>query len=217
MLFFLIVLVRGGNSAFNKETGQTVLVDDQTIHSTSCNALLNSWKFGQPIVLIAGNGYNLFPYDLGHRRYVVLGYYLITHAWGTLCMSKSAWRLDHIPLFSGTGAFFSKSTGILCEVEVYVSMDSSSGKTLVDSVRLVCLSGIFQLEKYINCLTESRTTYLFQSQAIYLLEFAKPAYTLALLFTIMVGSALNLTVVYFSVGSTVLLCLRIPADIILIF
>ena len=87
-IFSLIALVRGGNSAINKETGQTVLVDDQTIHSTSCNALLNSWKFGQPIVLIAGNGYNLFPYDLGHRRYVVLGYYLIIHAWGTSNISN---------------------------------------------------------------------------------------------------------------------------------
>ena len=78
----LIVHIRGGNSAIDKVTGQTVLIDDQTVHSASCNALLSSWKLKQAIVLIAGNGYNLFPYDLGNRSYVVLGYYWITHAWG---------------------------------------------------------------------------------------------------------------------------------------
>ena len=74
---------RGGNSAVHKETKQTVLVDDQTVHSKSCAALINSYKAKQPIVLIAGNSYQLFPYDLEQRSYVILGYYLITQAWGT--------------------------------------------------------------------------------------------------------------------------------------
>ncbi|KAF8495854.1 hypothetical protein JB92DRAFT_2817986 [Gautieria morchelliformis] len=71
----------GGSSAINKQTKQTALVDDQTVRSASCNALINSWMAGQPIVLIAGNGYQLFPYNLEDRSYVVLGYYVITHAW----------------------------------------------------------------------------------------------------------------------------------------
>ncbi|KAF8578009.1 hypothetical protein K439DRAFT_1395975 [Ramaria rubella] len=71
----------GGNSALNKQTRQTVLIEDQTFRTKSCAALINSWKAQQPIVLIAGGGYNLFPYDLEHRSYVVLGFYTIAHAW----------------------------------------------------------------------------------------------------------------------------------------
>ena len=53
----------------------------------------------------------------------------------------------YIPLFSGARAFLSKPTGILCEVEVYVSMDPISGETLVDSVRHVCFCSAIAFRK----------------------------------------------------------------------
>jgi hypothetical protein len=98
----LIVHVRGGSSAINKETKQTALIDDQTVRSPSCNALINSWMAGQPIVLIAGNGYQLFPYNLGDRSYVVLGYYVIAHAWGMSYVLRCTCCSGDLTLHRGT-------------------------------------------------------------------------------------------------------------------
>ena len=59
------------------------LVEDQEAESPSCSALLDSWKSKQPIVMIAGDGYALFPYIMPSEcHYVILGYYFIAHAWG---------------------------------------------------------------------------------------------------------------------------------------
>jgi hypothetical protein len=53
----------------------------------SVRALLNNWRKGVPVALICDEDYRFFPYDLhapGHS-YVVLGAYLITHAWRKFC------------------------------------------------------------------------------------------------------------------------------------
>ena len=55
-----------------------------------------------------------------------------------------------------------------------------------------------------------------QNQALYLQGLVRAAFSLVLLYTTLVGSALVLTVVCFSAESTLLLRLRVPADIILI-
>jgi hypothetical protein len=81
-VIYLIDLTRGGNSATDKITGKISLIEDQTLSSPSCAALVNSWKTKEPIVLIAGSGYELLPFNIKPKEYVVLGYYIISHAWG---------------------------------------------------------------------------------------------------------------------------------------
>lgn len=71
----------GGHSALDRLTGRVSLVEDQVADGGSCAALISSWKAAHAIVLIAGNGYRLFPYSLDNMNYVVLGYYHIVHAW----------------------------------------------------------------------------------------------------------------------------------------
>ena len=73
---------RGGHSATDKNTGKSALVEDQSLTSPSCAALFNCWEAKEPIVLIAGSGYELFPFKFTPKEYVVLGYYVINHAWG---------------------------------------------------------------------------------------------------------------------------------------
>ncbi|GJJ06387.1 hypothetical protein Clacol_000578 [Clathrus columnatus] len=72
---------RGGHSAMDRLTGRTSLVEDQASDSASCAALISSWKASQPIAVVAGSGYKLFPFSLGEKNYVVLGYYHILDAW----------------------------------------------------------------------------------------------------------------------------------------
>jgi hypothetical protein len=81
-LIYLINLTRGGNSATDKITGKVSLVKDQTLRSPSCAALFSAWEAKEPIVLIAGTGYELLPFDIKPKEYVVLGYYAISHSWG---------------------------------------------------------------------------------------------------------------------------------------
>ncbi|KAF8513163.1 hypothetical protein BU17DRAFT_53515, partial [Hysterangium stoloniferum] len=68
--------------ALYKNTGKSTLVEDQTVTSPSCAALVSSWLAKEPVVLIAGSGYELFPFNIQPpMEYVVLGYYVINHAW----------------------------------------------------------------------------------------------------------------------------------------
>ena len=57
---------------------------DQLEDDRSVRALLNNYRSGRPLVILADNNYALFPYDLAANgyAYVVLGLYWITHAWG---------------------------------------------------------------------------------------------------------------------------------------
>jgi hypothetical protein len=81
-VIYLVDLTRGGNSSIDQSTGEISLIEDQTLKSPSCAALVNAWKAKQPIVLIVGSGYDLFPFDIKPKEYIVLGYYVISHAWG---------------------------------------------------------------------------------------------------------------------------------------
>jgi hypothetical protein len=57
---------------------------DQLEDDRSVRALLNNYKSGRPLVVLADNNYALFPFDLTANgyTYVVLGLYWIAHAWG---------------------------------------------------------------------------------------------------------------------------------------
>ncbi|KAH9036924.1 hypothetical protein EDB84DRAFT_1156137 [Lactarius hengduanensis] len=59
---------------------------DQLEDDRSVRALLNNYKCGRPLVLLADDNYRLFPFDLTANgyAYVVLGLYWITHAWAEL-------------------------------------------------------------------------------------------------------------------------------------
>ena len=57
---------------------------DQLEDDRSVRALLNNYRSGRPLVVLADNNYALFPFDLSADgyTYVVLGLYWIAHAWG---------------------------------------------------------------------------------------------------------------------------------------
>jgi hypothetical protein len=61
---------------------------DQLEDDRSVRALLNNYRSGRPLVILADSNYALFPYDLAANgyTYVVLGLYWITHAWGQYYM-----------------------------------------------------------------------------------------------------------------------------------
>lgn len=67
------------------ETGEhvrvTELKQDQTETQASARSLYNNWRLRKPLVVLIGKNYALFPYDLGDRSYVVLGWYMITQLW----------------------------------------------------------------------------------------------------------------------------------------
>jgi hypothetical protein len=67
---------------------------DQLEDDRSVRALLNNYKSGRPLAVLADNNYALFPYDLtaDGYTYVVLGLYWITHAWGEYYMLHMQWR-----------------------------------------------------------------------------------------------------------------------------
>ena len=63
--------------------------DHQTSKDPSINALVKNWQTKEPLVLIADDKYEHFPFDLTGRHdggkgyaYVVLGYYFIRNYWG---------------------------------------------------------------------------------------------------------------------------------------
>ena len=64
----------------------TVQAEDQLAQDKSVSALLATYKNGRPLVLLIDDKYALFPYDLSASgvTYAVLGFYIITHAWGEL-------------------------------------------------------------------------------------------------------------------------------------
>ncbi|KAI9509424.1 hypothetical protein F5148DRAFT_761013 [Russula earlei] len=59
---------------------------DQLEDDRSVRALLNNYKSGRPLVILADDKYALFPFDLtaSGYTYVVLGLYWIAHAWAEL-------------------------------------------------------------------------------------------------------------------------------------
>ncbi|KAI0298518.1 hypothetical protein BC826DRAFT_997790 [Russula brevipes] len=59
---------------------------DQSEDDRSVRALLNNYRSGRPLVVLADDNYALFPYDLTANgyTYVVLGLYWIAHAWAEL-------------------------------------------------------------------------------------------------------------------------------------
>ena len=68
--------------------GEQVIVEagDQSAQDHSVNALLATYKTCRPLVLLIDDKYALFPYDLASMgaTYAVLGFFVITHAWGRL-------------------------------------------------------------------------------------------------------------------------------------
>lgn len=63
--------------------------DHQSSKDPSVNALVENWRTKEPLVLIADDKYEHFPFDLTIRpdggkgyAYVVLGYYFVRDCWG---------------------------------------------------------------------------------------------------------------------------------------
>ncbi|KDQ57451.1 hypothetical protein JAAARDRAFT_35165 [Jaapia argillacea MUCL 33604] len=82
----LIISHGGGKSAaLHSKDGKMVaeLAEDQRADDKSVRALLNNFRTNRPLVLLADDKYQLFPYDLQSTgiAYIVLGYYVISHAW----------------------------------------------------------------------------------------------------------------------------------------
>jgi len=66
-----------------------VEADHQTFRDPSVNALVKNWLTKEPLVLIADDKYEHFPFNLTRGcdggkgyAYVVLGYYFIRNYWG---------------------------------------------------------------------------------------------------------------------------------------
>jgi hypothetical protein len=70
---------------------ETQMAEDQLAQDKSVRALLRTYRDNRPLVLLADDRYKLFPYNLAAKgcTYVVLGFYIITHAWG-----KTAWYFE---------------------------------------------------------------------------------------------------------------------------
>ena len=89
----LFWLCSGGKAeSLHKRKGQTVAqpATDQLAEDKSVRALLNNYRNQRPLVLLIDDKYVLFPYNLGAKdiTYVVLGFYIIAHAWGTTSTSS---------------------------------------------------------------------------------------------------------------------------------
>lgn len=63
---------------------ETRLATDQLAQDKSVRALLSNYHNRRPLVLLVDDRYALFKYDLVAAAvgYTVLGFFLITHAWG---------------------------------------------------------------------------------------------------------------------------------------
>jgi hypothetical protein len=68
-----------------KDLTDTRLADDQLANDKSVRALINNYEQGKPLVLVVDDKYPKFPFDLAASNvtYAVLGFYKITHTWGT--------------------------------------------------------------------------------------------------------------------------------------
>lgn len=64
----------------------TAMKSDHNAMERSVKSLLNAFKERNPIAVLIGDRYNGFPFRLqkGNKdyRFIVLGWYAITHAWG---------------------------------------------------------------------------------------------------------------------------------------
>lgn len=60
------------------------MADDQLAEDNSVRALLRNYYEARPLIVLIDDKYELFPYDLRAKNvtYAVLGYYIITNAWG---------------------------------------------------------------------------------------------------------------------------------------
>lgn len=108
----------GGSSQIVRQKGnQTtfIVADDQAHNDKSVRALLHNYETKLPIVLIADDKYQLFPYGLGKYVYVVLGYYWIVDAWGASFLHHRTTLYISCQQFSGEGDLWQWSR-ILCEI-----------------------------------------------------------------------------------------------------
>ncbi|KAH6913886.1 hypothetical protein BKA70DRAFT_1557921 [Coprinopsis sp. MPI-PUGE-AT-0042] len=82
-----LIISHGGGRAesVHSEKGKYTLkeAEDQQASDKSVRALMKTYKERRPIALIIDDRYPLFPLDLASKNvtYVVLGFYMIVHAW----------------------------------------------------------------------------------------------------------------------------------------
>jgi hypothetical protein len=80
---------RGGSmgSEKNEHGVVTAMKSDHNAAERSVKALLNAFKEKNPVAVLIGDRYRGFPFRLQTEnqeyRFIVLGWYAITHAWGT--------------------------------------------------------------------------------------------------------------------------------------
>ncbi|KAJ7231418.1 hypothetical protein B0H12DRAFT_210099 [Mycena haematopus] len=90
-----IIISHGGGKAetTRKERGQVIskAAEDQRAEDSSVRALLDNYRYGQPLVLLIDDKYGPFPFDLGSQGIymAVLGFYRIIHAWAEYQPSTS--------------------------------------------------------------------------------------------------------------------------------
>jgi len=77
---------RAGSLSSKGDRAGARSAEDQLAEDKSVDALIHNYRAGTPIVLLVDDRYPLFPYDLGQQKicYIVLGWFMITHVWGTL-------------------------------------------------------------------------------------------------------------------------------------
>lgn len=80
------ILSGGGSSERSAAGGSSFqLKKDQTMLSAQMAALLNCCRLSIPIVLMAGHNYLSFMWLKENGfRYVILGYYIVTHIWPSI-------------------------------------------------------------------------------------------------------------------------------------
>lgn len=65
-----------------RKVKKTQLVKDQSARKGQVQPLITAMKNQHPLLLLADQRFKLFPYDLGERMFVVLGWYWVKEAWG---------------------------------------------------------------------------------------------------------------------------------------
>ncbi|KAF8145469.1 hypothetical protein K438DRAFT_1871990 [Mycena galopus ATCC 62051] len=90
-----LIISHGGGKAESsrKERGQLIskAAEDQRADDSSVRALLENYRYGQPLVLLIDDKYGPFPFDLASQGVymAVLGFYRIIHVWAEYQPSTS--------------------------------------------------------------------------------------------------------------------------------
>ncbi|KAF9519255.1 hypothetical protein BS47DRAFT_1288639, partial [Hydnum rufescens UP504] len=90
-----VIISHGGGSMGSEKNEHgvvTAMKSDHNAAERSVKALLNAFKEKNPVAVLIGDRYRGFPFRLQTEnqeyRFIVLGWYAITHAWGAVQYSS---------------------------------------------------------------------------------------------------------------------------------